>query len=403
MEKYLFISTHYSPNVIGGAELSVQTLAEELLKRGKSVAVISLSTTGTDSVDIVNGIRVYRLRVANIYQPFNEKESPIRRAVWHAIDAYNPRMAGKIAAILDSERPHVVSTHTLAGFSVAIWSVIRARGATLIHMLHDYYLLCPRSTMIDEGKSCEAICATCKVYDLSKRVASRQPDVVIGVSQFVLDRHLREGYFPTSASGVCFNGRTLPAKSERPRSRSPVLRLGFIGRIEPAKGIETLLKAVARLPPAKWTLSIAGRAVQPAYLAELRRKYPLKQVEYLGYMDATEFYRIVDMVVVPSEWHEPLPAVVYEPFGFGLPVLASRVGGIPEILGNARCGWLFEAGNVEELTTRLLGFLDGIPDEENLRSRAYERRRAFVPERQADTYLGLVERRSDRGPLPIVP
>ena len=79
MTGFLFVTTHYYPNIAGGAELSVQNLAEELLRRGKRVAVISLSTTGGPTVENVNGARVYRITVSNVYQPFSGAPSPAWR------------------------------------------------------------------------------------------------------------------------------------------------------------------------------------------------------------------------------------------------------------------------------------------------------------------------------------
>ena len=76
MNSFMFVTTHYHPNVVGGAELSVQTLAEELSRQGKRVVVVSLSTTNADSVDEVNGIKVYRVAVTNFYQPFPIKHRP---------------------------------------------------------------------------------------------------------------------------------------------------------------------------------------------------------------------------------------------------------------------------------------------------------------------------------------
>lgn len=389
MYKFLLISNMYYPHVVGGAELTVQALAEELVGRGFDVVVISLSVTSTDTVDDVNGIRVYRLAVANLYHPYGErKELLAKRALWHALDVFNPVMARKVGRVLDQERPDHVSTHNITGFSVSVWSAVKARGIPLSHMLHDYYLLCPNTKMNTGAKNCREPCLTCRAYSAPKLVASRQPDIVLGVSRFILERHRRAGYFPNARSGVLYGGRPLPSvmTAQRP-PRGPVLRIGFIGRLDPLKGIETLLKAVARLPEGGWTLLVAGRAHPAAYLDELKKRYPLPQVTYLGFVDSTDFYNSIDIVVVPSEWQEPLGSVAFEPMGFGLPVLAARVGGLPEVLGDSGCGWLFEPGDVDDLTARLTALLGGWPDEEGMRARAFARRAFFVPERQATDFL----------------
>src|SRR4051794_16832142 len=118
MHRFLLISNQYSPNVVGGAELSVQTLAEELTRRGHGVCVVSLSRTDRESIDEVNGVRVHRLAIRNVYPPFAAPQHPLLRAAWHLRDMYNVAMAKRVGQILDEERPDWVSAHNLAGFSV---------------------------------------------------------------------------------------------------------------------------------------------------------------------------------------------------------------------------------------------------------------------------------------------
>ena len=79
LRKILFIANQYHPNFVGGAEISVQTLVEELSRQGLECVVVSLSSTGTDSVDSVNGIRVYRVATRNLYTPFSGPKSPVTK------------------------------------------------------------------------------------------------------------------------------------------------------------------------------------------------------------------------------------------------------------------------------------------------------------------------------------
>jgi glycosyltransferase involved in cell wall biosynthesis len=371
MTKILFISNQYTPNVVGGAELITQATAEELARRGHEVVVASVAPDGRASQDVVNGVRVYRVPVANLYAPFTDEHGGVQRALWHVADSYNPWMARRIGRILDLEKPDWMCPNNIAGFSVSVWGEAQRRGIRTMQVLHDYYAICPRSTMLNHGSNCERPCLTCRAYGFPRKLASSQPDIVVGVSKFVLQRHLDEGYFRGVRTAVVYT-------------------VGFIGRVEEPKGIEVLLKALGRLPHERWRLRVAGRATHPEFLDYLKRTYPYQGVEYLGYTNADAFYRSVDVVVVPSTWHEPLPGVVYEPFGYGIPVIASRMGGIPEIVGDAGCGWLFEAGNVDELAGRLSKAIDGWDDPHALSERALARRRFFTPERQADELSALL-------------
>jgi len=87
---------------------------------------------------------------------------------------------------------------------------------------------------------------------------------------------------------------------------------------------------------------------------ELCTKYP--DVEFLGYKSGQELNSLIAnaaFVVVPSEWYENCSMVVLESMAFGKPVIGSRIGGIPEQIEDGRTGFLFEMGNVKELSEKM--------------------------------------------------
>jgi glycosyltransferase involved in cell wall biosynthesis len=389
MEKIVFVANQYFPNVVGGAELTLQILAEALSGRGIEVVIISLSPTSCDSQDEVNGIRVYRVAVRNSYYPFGAERSATKRFFWHLRDVYDRPMAAQVGRILDAERPDVVSTHNLSGFSVAVWGEAKSRGMPILHTLHDYYLLCPRTSMFHRGANCRRQCALCHVLSIPKKFASRHVDSVIGVSQFVIERHLRRGLFANAKSEVIYNARLPKVESSgfAPGRTARELRIGFIGRIEEEKGIEVLLQSVALLPRGAWQLRVGGRAPSSAYLEKLRALYPLMEVEYLGYVAQADFFPTLDVLVVPSVWNEPLGVVVFEAMGYGVPVIGSRVGGIPEIIEGSGAGWLFEPGNVLELTALLRDAINAPQTLASMRKACRARAQSFTPERQVTEFL----------------
>jgi len=393
MKRVLFVSNLYAPNVVGGAELTLQTLAEELIRMGHVVEVICLAVDGADSTDTVGGVTVHRVVANRQHGPFNRRKSTLGRLQWHVGDVYNRAMGARVAPLIDRFAPDVVSTHNLGGFSIAVWDVVHARGIRLLHTLHDYYLLCPRVTMFKNGENCDGKCASCGIFAMRKRRASRSVDVVIGVSRFVLDRHLASGFFADARHTVIYNARKwdVPAAPDASAGAEPrALRIGYIGRIEEAKGIEVLLEAVSRLPPEAWQLRIAGKAPDAEYHETLQRRYALPQIEYLGFVAPEAFYRSVDLVVIPSIWNEPLGVVAYEAMGFGRPVIAARRGGLPEMVEGTGAGWLFEPSDVEELRRLLAraaadpGLLAG------MRGACLKQRQLFVPEIQAREFLAVL-------------
>jgi glycosyltransferase involved in cell wall biosynthesis len=119
----------------------------------------------------------------------------------------------------------------------------------------------------------------------------------------------------------------------------------------------------------------------------LRALYPLKEVEYLGYVAQADFFPTLDVLVVPSVWNEPLGVVVFEAMGYGVPVIGSRVGGIPEIIEGSGAGWLFESGNVLELTALLRDAINAPQTLASMRKACRERAQSFTPERQVTEFL----------------
>jgi glycosyltransferase involved in cell wall biosynthesis len=393
MKKILFVTNRYFPNLVGGAEITVQTLAQELLRRGKEVVVVSLSPTAEASQDVVNAIRVYRIVVSNLYAPFGAAQPGIKRLLWHVRDIHNGDAANIIGRILDDERPEVVSTHNLGGMGVAVWQEVRARGIRLAHTLHDYYMLCPRVTMFKKGLNCTTQCVSCQAFSVLKRTASRQVDVVIGISRFVLDAHLKRGFFPNAKAAVIYNSRVLHRQSVEDReeaAETKPLRFGFIGRIEEEKGIELLLGALSRIAAASWTLTVAGRAPVLSYLEDLRRRFPLPQIEYVGFVQPADFYPSIDILVVPSLWNEPLGVVAFESLGYGVPVIASTRGGLPEILDGSGAGWLFDVGDGAELAAVLSEAIMARGRLPSMRAACLVRRQHFIPQRHADEFLDAV-------------
>ena len=394
VNKILFVVNQYAPDNVGGAEVTVQILAEELRRRGTHVTIVTLSPTADDTSGQVNGIPVYRSAVANLYYPYGREQPALARLIWHARDVHNARMAEKVGRIIDVQKPDWVSTHNLSGFSVAVWEQVKQRGLGLSHMLHDYYLLCPRTSMFKKGKNCETQCFACRLLSHRKRSVSGQVDLVIGISRYVLDAHIRRVYFPRARTAVIHNARPLSsASAELPRARDKaILRIGYIGRIEAEKGIETVLQAVSRLVPKTWQLSVAGRSPSIAYLNDLKRRYAHSEIRYVGFVESSEFYKQLDVLVVPSLWHEALGNVAFEAMEFGIPVVASRSGGLPEIIEGSDVGWLFEPGDDAALA-RILAVIATKSDQQSheMRQRAQVRHAHFLPARQADEFLAAIE------------
>jgi glycosyltransferase involved in cell wall biosynthesis len=335
--KILIANTLYFPDQVGGAEVSTQLLAEGLLKAGVEVCVVCATGTGTDRVDVLNGVKIYRLRSANLYWPHGTgKHSRVAKLLWHAIDVCNIVMSRKLSNILENEKPDVIHTSNLACLSIDLWRIARRSEIPIVHTARDYYLMCPTAIMFSNGKACERQCGLCSVYAQPKRAASSRVEVAVGVSKFVLDKHLESGFFSeatrTAVISNCFVpfGEAPPAVRSRRYTGGPV-RLGVLGRVSQDKGLEILLEQLLADDTLDWTLAIGGGG-DPDYIESLKTKFGDPRVEFLGRVKPGAFLESIDILVVPSVWHEPFGRVTIEAYSYGVPVVGANTGGIPEVV-----------------------------------------------------------------------
>ena len=246
--KVLFISSLYYPNQLGGAEKVVRTVAEGMLEHGHEPVVITMHDGPRDRTDRVNGVTVHYIGLKNIYWPYSHEERPgIAKALWHGINRYNPLMERAVARVLDAEEPDVVNTHNLTGFSCAVWDPVVSRRLPLIHTLHDYSLMCPRTSMFRGGENCQGQCTMCAFYTSPGKRMSRAVGHVVGVSRFTLDRHLAAGYFQRGAGAGDPQRDSGQARGRLPGRTAPMVRcsLDTWGTCSPQKGIRELIRQMA--------------------------------------------------------------------------------------------------------------------------------------------------------------
>lgn len=396
--RVLLLSTLYHPNIIGGAERSTQFLAESLVHRGHDVTVVTLSPA-EECTHVVNGVRVHYVGVRNLYWPFSDAEPhPARKALWHAIDTYNPFIAKVVGRILDREPPDVVNTHNIAGFSVAVWRAIKARGLPLVHTLRDQYVLCPRSTMFKNGSDCKRQCASCLLYASPRMRMTHAVDAVTGVSRFIIDKHHRHGCFANATQHVIYNAYERPAgavRSAEAGAHPGPLRIGYLGRLHPSKGVDRLIHAFNGLEcvDAELWIAGAGKTQDEAALKSLIGERC--NVRWMGFVKPEFLLGELDALVVPSLWHDTAPRAVLEAFAFGVPVIGSNRGGIPELV-TKDTGWIFDPDDPEALAMALRQCIQERSRLVEMSTNALERSRLFTYEASVRGYLKVYEELRDR-------
>ena len=387
------LNQFYAPQRFGGAELSVQMLCEALVARGNEVTVITGSVADTRDRETINGVNVLRIKGGNLYNWNGQKHPVAVRAVWHSIDAWNPMAFRHVRRALCGVRPDLLHTNNLAGFSASAWGAAKSLGVPVAHTLRDYYLLCPSSGMFRGLSNCIRQCAACNLMSIPKRLAARAVRGVIGISEYILRRHQQAGLFAKEqVSGVIPNPVSLPVRPEKQPFNGRGLALGFLGRLEPAKGIEVLLKTLTDHDFCGWSEVIVGGRGSDEYERALRHKYNDSRVKFLGLIDPTAFFNRVDLLVVPSLWNEPFGRVVIEAYAHGVPVVASNRGGLNELVKNGEDGFLFNPDSSDSLRNLLIHLASQVGLMEKLQRGTFSNVSCHSPEAIASAYEGFFAR-----------
>lgn len=391
-ERILLVSTLYPPNVLGGAEVVVQILAEGLATQGHEVCVATLRPRGAARERRVAGVQVKEFELRHRPWPFSGRRlGAPRRLLWHVGDNFDPAIYGTFKALLDSFAPTIVNTHNINGFTPAVWLAARRAGRpVLVHTCHDYGLLCSRTTMFARGRSCASLCPPCRALTSGKRLMAKLVDGAVGVSEAVIQPHVERGVFRRDcARRVIYNAQPLGEPVPRTVARAgPPLKLGFMGRLSADKGIALLYEELGRLGPAV-SLAVAGRG-DTGLVDRLAARHSVASAR-LGFIEPRLFYRDVDVLVVPSLWRDPLPTVVLEAFRHGVPVVAADRGGLPELVQQGVNGLIFDPARPGDLARALRRLLDEPDLLPGLRARARRSVDRFTVERMVANYLAFYE------------
>lgn len=361
--KILFLHSTTDETAGGGAEVVVWSQMRGLRDAGHECSIAGTREgTGTARREL-DGIETWAVGIRNLYAPdYGVQHSRLGRAAWHTLDSFNPLMQRGLADVVRRAAPDVVSIQSITGWSSAAWRTLSELGVPTVQILHGHEAICPRATMFRGGENCRSQCLDCRLLRLPHRALSRNVTAVVGASRYILDRHLDLGYFHgVPIRRVIHNVRSeaqVGVRGGEPSATTEkrTLRFGFIGRLHPSKGILELIEAFsfARLRDAE--LVIAGAGATDFEEVVRKRVGGVGTVRLLGRVEAHAFYRSVDVVVVPSLCHDVLPGVVLESLAFGLPVIGSERGGIPEMVEDGRNGLLFDPDAPGALAASLARF-----------------------------------------------
>ncbi|MFZ5783496.1 MAG: glycosyltransferase family 4 protein [Pseudomonadota bacterium] len=355
----LVVNSLYRPQMVGGAEVVAEMLATKLAAGGHRVSVVTSCSRERDhSVDEMDGVTVYRFFPKNLWwlhERFapGDRRSAFDKLRWRITDAWNQDAARKFAEILDRVRPDVVHTHNIKGFSPAVWRLAKRRGIPVVHTGHSYELICAGGALLGRnGAACapRSRCLGCHVHGAWYRAQAEAIDVFCSPSDFLLKAHAAAGVVPKRTAHVP-NGiaRALRPRQGRRGDRKAPVRYLYLGQLAGHKGIDTLIGAI-RSTRAAFTVDIAGQGDGETSVRALAGSD--SRVRFHGFVDGAEKDRLLsnaDALLFPSIWVENAPMSIAEAFRYGLPVIGSRIGAIPEFVEHGTNGMLFDVGNAASL------------------------------------------------------
>lgn len=384
--RILMLSQFIYPPSLGGEERFVMDLSYELAARGHNVAVVALWQKGFPEFEIQRGVHIYRVRgsMQKMSFLFSDTDHP------YAPSFPDPGVMRELRRIILKERPEVVHAHNWLAHSFT--PLKRWSKARFVVSLHDYSLVCVQKRLMRREASCAGPgvgkCLACgtQFYGPAKgplatlanfywgERARRAVDLFLPVSQATADGNQLDKYQAPYKVVPNF----IPDQIDiRDTDDDPLLSrlpkdgfLLFVGDITLDKGAEALLQAYAGL---RTTLPLVFIGRQQ--IADLDKRLP-QNVLLMGpwpHDAVMGAWKRCTVGVVPSIVADCCPTVAMEAMVMGRPIVATRNGGLTDIVADGETGLLVPPGDPQALRTALQALLDDPERRERMGALAKER------------------------------
>ncbi len=346
----ILMLTQFYPPTIGGIERHVRDLSRALVARGHEVVVATLSRQGCAEFEVDEGVRIYRVRgtLQRVGLLFSDRE---RRCLPPWPDG---EVMWGLRRVVMEERPEVVHAHNWMVHSFTLlkeWSQAR-----LVMTLHDFSLVCAQNRFVYRKGVCtgpmlaKCIECACGHYGVLKggptaignwwweKVARGAVDMFVPVSEAVAEgtelRRRGNPYrvVPNFIADELVCDEADPLLGQLPEEGFVL----YVGDLVRDKGVEVLLRAYAGLKR-KVPLVLIGRAVDDFSGVMSPNVTVLHDWPHGAVMAA---WRRCALGVMPSLCADACPTVAMEAMAMGRAVIASRVGGLPDIVADGETGML---------------------------------------------------------------
>jgi glycosyltransferase involved in cell wall biosynthesis len=331
---------------MGGPALHVTYLARGLDQRGYR------TTLGAGSLARGEGSMAF---VADELGVDVRTVSQLHREVSPVLD---PVSVGRVAGLIREVRPHILHTHTAKAGAIGRTAAVLAgdaRPPIVVHTFHGHVL----RGYFDPVRTA--------FYREVERSLARVTTRLVAVSPEVRDELVELGVAPAAKFSVIRLGIDLDSRIVEPGSDGIELRrafgipedafvVGWIGRMTAIKHLPDVLVAFARLRERGVDARLCLVGDGPDREDVEQRAYELgiaRSTLYLGYQrEIAPYYALFDALLLPSG-NEGTPVVAIESLAAGTPVVATRVGGVPDVISDGVDGFLAEVGDLEGLTAAL--------------------------------------------------
>jgi glycosyltransferase involved in cell wall biosynthesis len=410
--KILLVSNGYPPTSYGGVEVYTHDLARGLVECGHDVSVFCRESDFSlpDYSILHDQGEVEITRVVNDFKNIRT-----------FIETYRDETINQIfKTYIDKKRPDIIHFNHLIGLSVDLPEIARQYGIPVLFTLHDYWSICHRVQLVDcSGKFCSGPQTTCACDACVRRTkpeGSLQTRLLIGlrdrlpfkirlmIRRVVRGQGNRSPIYPITGQMLNernlefknvlgpfiklvpsefvkslfvsngFNGdeiKVLPLgippmkKDGKPMksSENDPIQIGFVGTFIPNKGVDVLLKAFKLIPDAHIELKMYGRDdVNPGYMKKL---YALAEgdhrINFCGPFPPerrVDYFQQFNWLVVPSLFPETFSFVAREALQLHIPVIASKIGALTEVIRDGSNGFTFDPGNSIQLAEILRKIAD---------------------------------------------
>ena len=350
--------------ISGGSDRYLFSLAQLLENKGHCVIPFSANNTKN---------------VASIYDRYFPTSANFEQPKF--IDAfryiYSFPARSHISKLLKYEDVDIAHLHIYYGkITSSVLAPLQRHGIPIVQTLHEYKLICAVHSLYSNGHICED-CEGTKYYRSIVNRCNRgslvrsglsaiesyvsrwlggvdKVDHFIAVSNFLRDKVVEYGIPPEKVTVV---HNFIDCQGIEP-SPSPGGYFLYFGRIERNKGIFTLLRAM-QLSGLAIPLFMAGEGRALNEAKAIVEKEGISNVHFVGFKSGDQLAQLIRgaiCTVAPSELYETFGLTLIESFAHGRPVVASRIGGMTEVVSDGQDGFLFEPGNAEELADHMLWF-----------------------------------------------